>query len=71
MPKNSTSQNTTSDATGDQSNNSYYKPYGGWTGFMHSHGLKPWDDDDVEEGKRIIEAFKEHDRQDRAEAGKK
>jgi len=38
---------------------------------MHSYGLKPSDDDDVEEGKRIIEAFKEQDRQDDAQAGKK
>jgi hypothetical protein len=39
-----------------RSNNSYIK------GFMHSYGLKPWNDDDVQEGKQIIEKFKELDR---------
>jgi hypothetical protein len=31
---------------------------------MHSYGLKPWNTDDVEEGKQIVEAMKEHDRRD-------
>jgi hypothetical protein len=39
-----------------RSNSSYIK------GFMHSYGLKPWNDDDVQEGKQIIEKFKELDR---------
>jgi hypothetical protein len=30
------------------------KGYGGWTQFMMSYGLKPWDEDDVEEGKQIL-----------------
>ncbi|PHH69607.1 hypothetical protein CDD80_6617 [Ophiocordyceps camponoti-rufipedis] len=33
------------------------KSYGGWTNFMHSMCLKPTNDDDAEEGKRILEAF--------------
>jgi hypothetical protein len=33
------------------------KSYGGWTQFMMSFGLKPWESDDAEEGKRILEAF--------------
>lgn len=33
------------------------KSYGGWTSFMRSFGLKPWESDDAEEGKRILEAF--------------
>jgi hypothetical protein len=70
MP-NSTTQKNARGHDDVRSNNSYYKPFGGWVGFMHSYGLKPSDDDDVEEGKRIIEAFKEQDRQDDAQAGKK
>jgi hypothetical protein len=31
---------------------------------MASHGLKPWDHDDVQEGKAILEAFKEQDKCD-------
>ena len=46
------------------SNNSIYAPFGGWPGFMHSYGLKPWDLGDVEEGKSIVEGFKEIHRQD-------
>ncbi|KAF8980155.1 hypothetical protein BDQ17DRAFT_1380899 [Cyathus striatus] len=52
------------------SNNSYYKPYGGWPNFMASYGLKPWDDDDVQEGHAIVDAFKEQDRLDWEEANK-
>ncbi|KAI5852059.1 hypothetical protein GGS23DRAFT_601786 [Durotheca rogersii] len=33
------------------------KSYGGWTNFMHSSGLKPWNDEDQAEGKTIIAAF--------------
>jgi hypothetical protein len=47
-----------------RSNNSIYSSFGGWSGFMHSYGLKPWDLDDVEEGKRIVEGLKAIDRQD-------
>ncbi|KAI0075890.1 hypothetical protein K474DRAFT_1566846, partial [Panus rudis PR-1116 ss-1] len=37
--------------------NSIYESYGGWQNFMHSHGLKTWDDDDVEEGHAIVQAL--------------
>lgn len=48
----------------ERSNNSYYAPYGGWIGFMQSHGLKHTDLDDVEEGKAILAKLKELDRYD-------
>jgi hypothetical protein len=60
------------------SNNDIYRPWGGWQGFMHSHGLKPWNTDDVEEGKQIRDAMKEQHRRDweeeqaaKASSGKK
>ncbi|EPS26164.1 hypothetical protein PDE_01100 [Penicillium oxalicum 114-2] len=33
------------------------KSYGGWSMFLHSYGLKPWNEDDAEEGLRILEAL--------------
>ncbi|KAJ5189989.1 hypothetical protein N7491_007970 [Penicillium cf. griseofulvum] len=33
------------------------KSYGGWTYFMQAFGLKPWEAEDVEQGKRILVAF--------------
>lgn len=42
----------------------YCKPWGGWQKFMLSYGLKPWDDDDVQEGKAIIQAFRDRDREE-------
>lgn len=33
------------------------KNYGGWTRFMQSMGLKPWETRDAEEGKTILEGF--------------
>ncbi|KAB8074216.1 hypothetical protein BDV29DRAFT_173959 [Aspergillus leporis] len=33
------------------------KGYGGWTNFLISFGLKPWNDADAEEGKRILEGL--------------
>ncbi|KAJ6127811.1 hypothetical protein N7471_009028 [Penicillium samsonianum] len=35
--------------------------YGGWTHFMQSYGLKPWEQDDAEEGKKILEALVQPD----------
>ncbi|PLB43310.1 hypothetical protein P170DRAFT_481257 [Aspergillus steynii IBT 23096] len=35
------------------------KSYGGWTMFLLSYGLKPWNEDENEEGKRIVEALAE------------
>ncbi|KXN81851.1 hypothetical protein AN958_03620 [Leucoagaricus sp. SymC.cos] len=74
MPRNSQSQSSSnrnsssrSGGGGGTTNNnsrsdySYYKDFGGYYNFMHSYGLKPYDDNDVQEGKAIIEAFREHD----------
>ena len=47
-----------------KSDYAYYKAYGGFNNFMHMHGLKSWDHDDIQEGKRIIEAMREADRQE-------
>ncbi|KAJ5632313.1 hypothetical protein N7490_008652 [Penicillium lividum] len=33
------------------------KSYGGWTQFLLCFGLKPWDQEDAEYAKRILEAF--------------
>ncbi|KAK2594299.1 hypothetical protein QQS21_008005 [Conoideocrella luteorostrata] len=41
------------------------RSYGGWTNFMQSYGLKPWDDDDAAEGKAIISALAEHAEQEK------
>lgn len=35
--------------------------YGGWTQFMHSFGLKPWDFDDIDEAKQIVASLAAHD----------
>ncbi|KAK0214138.1 hypothetical protein IW262DRAFT_300413 [Armillaria fumosa] len=64
-------KNTQSGSTyQSKSNNSYYESFGGYNNFMHSYGLKPWDMDDVEEGKAIIQMFKEQDRLEHEEAQK-
>lgn len=47
-----------SNKSSNTSNYSIYKPFGGYHGFMASYGLKPWDLDDVEEGKAILEGLK-------------
>ncbi|QPH18539.1 hypothetical protein C2857_003607 [Epichloe festucae Fl1] len=39
------------------------KSYGGWTNFMASMGLKPWEDGDAEEGKAIIAALASSDQE--------
>ncbi|RJE24701.1 hypothetical protein PHISCL_02966 [Aspergillus sclerotialis] len=33
------------------------KSYGGWTQFLFSFGLKPWNDEDADEGMQILKAF--------------
>jgi len=53
----------------------YYKSFGGFNNFMHSYGLKPWDHDDIQEGKRIIQGMRDGDKryweeEQRAKAGK-
>ncbi|KAG5927484.1 hypothetical protein E4U42_002194 [Claviceps africana] len=37
------------------------RSYGGWTNFMLSMGLKPWDTADAEEGKAIIAGLASHE----------
>lgn len=44
------------------------KSYGGWTNFMASMGLKPWEDEDAEEGKAIIAALASSDKEGEDEA---
>ena len=48
--------------------NSIYASFGGWQNFLLSYGLKPYNDDDVEEGKRIAQTLLEHDLEDWAES---
>jgi hypothetical protein len=61
---NNTSKASDSEQYVPPSDNSIYSPFGGWQGFMHSYGLKPWDLGDVEEGKRILQGLKANDKQD-------
>ncbi len=56
----SSSSKTTSG--GGRSNSSYQKDFGGYNNFMASYGLKPSSDSDVQEGKAILEAFREADK---------
>lgn len=37
------------------------KSYGGWAQFMASFGLKPWEQDGADEGKKTLEAFVRND----------
>jgi len=37
--------------------NAIYGTCGGWYNFLLSYGLKPWNPDDVDEGKRIAQAM--------------
>lgn len=40
-----------------QSKGDYIDSFGGYENFMISYGLKPWDDEDIEMGSRILEEF--------------
>lgn len=40
------------------------KSYGGWTNAMHSLGIKPWDANAPEEGKKILQALAEDDEEE-------
>lgn len=44
--------------------NSIYDSFGGQHNFLRSYGLKPYDADDVEEGKNIAQTMLEHDLED-------
>ncbi|KAH9002677.1 hypothetical protein EDB86DRAFT_2847478 [Lactarius hatsudake] len=63
MPKKSSASNTSASAasSGPKTNYELTKPYGGMQGFMHSYGLKMWNDDDVQEAKAILDGFREID----------
>jgi hypothetical protein len=61
---NNTSKASESEQYVPPSDNSIYSSFGGWPNFMRSYGLKTWDLDDVEEGKRIVEAFKANDKEE-------
>lgn len=47
------------------------KSYGGWTNFMQSMGLKPWDEEDADEGKAIVAAFAADKEEEDKEKAKK
>ncbi|EAU89475.2 hypothetical protein CC1G_07701 [Coprinopsis cinerea okayama7 len=64
MPSNRDGASGKSDTYVPLTTYAIHQSYGGWQNFMHSHGLKPWDLDDVEEGKRIVEGIKEGHRLD-------
>jgi hypothetical protein len=52
--------NTPSEAS---SLNSVYNSYGGYPNFMHSSGLRVWNQEDHNEAKSIAQAFLDADRQ--------
>jgi len=62
MPNQSSSTSSSStNASTPKPDYAYYKPYGGWHGFMRSYGLKPHDDDDFQEAKDILAGFRKLD----------
>lgn len=67
MPANATSKPNATGNAKKATLNSIYASFGGWPRFMQSYGLKTWDDDDVEEGRRIAQAMLEHDLEDQKE----
>lgn len=70
MPHSSQNQSSSSSTYVEKSHNHYYSPFGGYMNFMHSYGLKHFNPDDVEEGKRIIQGFRDLDRFEWEEAQK-
>lgn len=40
------------------------KAYDGWSNFLYSFGLKPWKDEDAEEGLRILRSFVAQDEEE-------
>ena len=66
MPKNNSKgqgKGGNSQQSATKSSYAIHQSYGGSNNFMHSYGLKPWNHDDVQEGKAIVEAMKDADRQ--------
>lgn len=37
------------------------KSYGDWTCFMQAYGLKPWDEDDIQEAHAIVQTMARED----------
>lgn len=62
MPESKSKKDSGSKTYVPKSDYQYYKDFGGFNNFMHSYGLKPSDHDDIQEGKAIIEGFREQDR---------
>ncbi|KAI9465403.1 hypothetical protein BJY52DRAFT_1243748 [Lactarius psammicola] len=60
MPQKSSASNASAsdESSGPKTNYAYTKPYGGMKGFMESHGLKLWNDDDVQEAKAILDGYR-------------
>jgi hypothetical protein len=48
----------------EPSNNSIYKDYGGYMNFLHCHGLRVWNMEDVDEGHKIVDEIKQNMRED-------
>ena len=46
----------------DACQGSIYDSFGGYENFMHSYGLKPWDDDDIDEGALIADVLEAQSR---------
>lgn len=58
MPAHTTSNSNTQNSVKPKPTlNSLYESFGGWQNFLLSYGLKPYNDDDVEEGKRIAQGL--------------
>jgi len=58
MPaRTASNSNTQSNVKPKPTLNSLYASFGGWQNFLLSYGLKPYNDDDVEEGKMIAQGL--------------
>ncbi|TFL00210.1 hypothetical protein BDV98DRAFT_570160 [Pterulicium gracile] len=64
MSSSNNNNNSGSDKYVEPSDSSFYKGYGGQKAFLECHGLKIWNDDDIQEGKAILRAMKAADRED-------
>ncbi|KAI0785931.1 hypothetical protein C8Q75DRAFT_735066 [Abortiporus biennis] len=59
VPSRNSNINSSWSRVNPNSNNSLYRSYGGWPNYMHSHGLRPWNVDDVDEGRAITQALQD------------
>ncbi|CAL1696647.1 unnamed protein product [Somion occarium] len=57
-------------ATKEISDYEVLKAWGGWHNFLLSYGLKPYNKDDVEEGKAILAVIKRNAQEEKAEGSK-